>query len=77
LAWKNGWFEFDETDLSAIMRQVSRWYDVEIVYEGTVTNQQFGGRISKYLPMSAITQMLESNGVKGFRLEGKTLKVQP
>jgi ferric-dicitrate binding protein FerR (iron transport regulator) len=77
MAWKNGWFEFDETDLSAIMRQVSRWYDVIIIYEGTLSDQEFGGRISKNLPMSAILTMLESSGVKGFRLEGKKLFVQP
>ena len=77
MAWKNGWFEFDDADLSAIMRQVSRWYDVDIEFEGRSTDQEFGGRISKNLPMSAILRMLESSGVKGFRLEGKKLFVQP
>ena len=77
MAWKNGWFEFDDAELSAIMRQVSRWYDVDIEFEGKSTEQKFGGRISKNLPMSAILRMLESSGVKGFRLEGKKLFVQP
>ena len=77
MAWKNGWFEFDDTDLSAIMRQISRWYDVDIVFEGKSSDQKFGGRISKNLPMSAILGMLESSGVAGFRLEGKKLFVQP
>lgn len=77
MAWKNGWFEFDETDLPTIMRQIGRWYDVEIVYEGKSTTHTFGGRISKNLPMSSILQMLKSNGVKDFRLEGKKLIVQP
>jgi ferric-dicitrate binding protein FerR (iron transport regulator) len=77
MAWKNGWFEFDDTELSAIMRQISRWYDVDVVFEEKSLNQNFGGRISKNLPLSAILQMLQSSGVKGFRLEGKKLYVQP
>ncbi len=77
MAWKNGWFEFDDTELSAIMRQISRWYDVDIVFEEKSSDQKFGGRISKNLPMSAILRMLESSGVTGFRLEGKKLFVQP
>jgi transmembrane sensor len=77
MAWKNGWFEFDDTELSAIMRQVSRWYDVEIIFEEKSSDEKYGGRISKNLPMSAILRMLESSGVKGFRLEGKKLFVQP
>lgn len=76
MSWKNGWFEFDQTDLNTIMRQVSRWYDVDVVYQGKQTAEKFGGRISKNLPLSSVLQMLESNGV-AFRLEGKKLIVIP
>ncbi len=76
LAWKNGWFEFDNTDLATIMRQVSRWYDVDIVYEGKPTSETYGGRISKNLPLSGVMHSLESNGIK-FRLEGRKLYVNP
>jgi len=78
MAWKNGWFEFDQTGLTTIMRQVSRWYDVDITYEGNLRDDKFGGRISKNLPLSDILKSLEANGngVK-FKLEGKKLIVQP
>ncbi len=76
MAWKNGWFEFDQTDLETIMRQVSRWYDVDIAYEGKPAIEKFGGRMSKNLPLSSVLTMLESNGVR-FRLEGKKLVVMP
>ena len=77
LAWKNGWFEFEAADLSSIMRQVNRWYDVDIVYEGQRTEEKFGGRISKNLPLSSILQMLKSNGAADFKLEDRKLIVRP
>jgi ferric-dicitrate binding protein FerR (iron transport regulator) len=75
MAWKNGWFEFDDTDIKMIMRQISRWYDVDIVYETKPGNEKFGGRISRNLNLSNILKMLENYGVH-FKLEGKILVVQ-
>lgn len=77
MAWKNGWFEFDQTDLPVIMRQISRWYNVDVTFEGNGRGQKFFGRISKDVPLSNILQSLEANskGVK-FKLEGTKLIVQ-
>jgi ferric-dicitrate binding protein FerR (iron transport regulator) len=75
MAWKNGWFEFENTDLKMIMRQISRWYDVDIEYETNTGNDRYGGRISRNLNLSSILKMLENYGVH-FRLEGKKLVVQ-
>lgn len=74
IAWKNGWFEFDDTDIKTIMRQISRWYDVDIRYETKTNNEKYGGRISRNLNLSNILKMLENYGVH-FRLERKTLYV--
>jgi transmembrane sensor len=74
MAWKNGWFEFDNTDIKAIMRQISRWYDVDIRYETKTDNQTYGGRISRNINLSNILKMLELYGVH-CKLEGKTLTV--
>jgi transmembrane sensor len=74
MAWKNGWFEFDNTDIRAIMRQISRWYDVDIRYETKTGNETYGGRISRNINLSNILKMLELYGVH-FKLEGKTLTV--
>jgi hypothetical protein len=76
MAWKNGWFEFDQMDLDAIMRQVSRWYDVDIEYEGNLPNEKYGGRIRKSLPLSAVIDMMKMNGVE-CSLNGKILRVLP
>lgn len=74
MAWKNGWFEFDNTDIKAIMRQISRWYDVDIRYETKTDNATYGGRISRNINLSNILKMLELYGVH-CKLEGKTLTV--
>lgn len=74
MAWKNGWFEFDNTDIRTIMRQISRWYDVDIRYETKTGNETYGGRISRNINLSNILKMLELYGVH-FKLEGKTLTV--
>jgi transmembrane sensor len=74
MAWKYGWFEFEKTDIRTIMRQISRWYDVDIRYETKIDNETYGGRISRNLNLSNILKMLENYGVH-FKLEGKTLTV--
>lgn len=74
IAWKTGFFEFDNASLSDIMRQVARWYDIDIAYTNEQTARTYGGRISRSLPLSEILHMLEPNGAK-FILEGRKLKV--
>ena len=70
IAWKNGYFFFDKSDVKTIMRQVSRWYDLDIVYESPVPDLQFSGKIERSLPLSGITHLLESGQIH-FRIEGK------
>ncbi len=74
IAWRKGQFEFNETKLPVIMRQISRWYDVDVKYEGQIPDEAFGGGISRNLPLSDVLKLLEANGLH-FRLENKTLFV--
>ncbi|SEM78596.1 FecR family protein [Chitinophaga rupis] len=74
IAWKTGFFEFDNAGMNVIMRQLARWYDVEVTYGNVNSNRLFGGRISRNLPLSEILHMLEANGAK-FSLEGRRLTV--
>jgi hypothetical protein len=77
VAWKNGLFSFNErTDLYTVMRQISRWYDVEIVYEGTITPMQFGGKIPRSANASEVLKILAYSNVH-FRIEGKKIIVMP
>jgi hypothetical protein len=76
IAWKNGQFDFDRTDLPAIMRQISRWYDVDINYQSTNDTTRFGGGISRQLTLSNVLRLLDKSGVHT-RLEGKKIIVLP
>ncbi len=73
-AWKDGYFRFNNVDLPSIMRQFSRWYDIEIVYENQNFPQQFNGKITRNASLSRVLKILELGGVK-FRIEEKKLIV--
>jgi len=73
MAWKNGKFQFGEgADVKAVMRQVARWYDVDVEYKGTVTGR-IGGTISRNVNASQVFKMLEMTGTVKFRIEGKKI----
>lgn len=74
MAWKEGFFQFDHTDTKTMLRQLARWYDVEVRYEGPIPTRRFGGRINRQLSLSEVLNMLKSSGVN-FRIEGKTIMV--
>ncbi|AXY73447.1 FecR family protein [Paraflavitalea soli] len=76
VAWKNGVFNFHKADLPAVMRQLSRWYDVEIVYQGPVPGRLFGGEIERNLHLSQVLKILSKMGIQ-CTIEGKKLIVQP
>jgi transmembrane sensor len=71
MAWKNGQFYFNGTNLKAIMSQVMRWYDIEVVYEGT-QSISLSGVVERNVPLSQILRLLESNGVQ-YRQEGRRI----
>lgn len=73
-AWKSGFFEFDDADLPAILRQLSRWYDVEIVNETKGETGLFWGRINRQLPLASVLKLLASNGVH-FKINGNKVTI--
>lgn len=77
IAWRDNKFKFGESaTIGTIMRQISRWYDVEIEYKGIV-NQRFWGSISKNVNVSQVLQILEAAGGVKFMVEGKKIVVVP
>ncbi|HET6994794.1 MAG TPA: FecR domain-containing protein [Chitinophagaceae bacterium] len=76
VAWKNGLFLVDNTDLPTIMRQIGRWYDVDVEFRGAVPDRKFGGGVSNRLPLSKVVELLESNNIH-CKIENRKLIVQP
>jgi ferric-dicitrate binding protein FerR (iron transport regulator) len=75
-AWISGFFQFDETDLPTLMRQLKRWYGIDPVYQPMDTVRKFGGRISRKLQLSEVLHILEANNIH-FEIDGKKLIVKP
>jgi ferric-dicitrate binding protein FerR (iron transport regulator) len=77
VAWKNNKFYFGEaTNISSVLRQIARWYNVDVVYNGQEGEGHIGGSVSKDLPLSKVVAMLEMTGNYSFKIEGKKLIVQ-
>lgn len=76
MAWKNGYFRFSRVDIKHIMRQISRWYDVEVAYEGGIPDDEFVGKIGRSENISQILHLLELENVH-FKIEGKKITVLP
>lgn len=76
IAWKNGFFQFRETELKTIMRQVMRWYDVEVIYDENIVDRYFTADISRDKNLAALLKILELSDIH-FKLQGKTLTVKP
>jgi ferric-dicitrate binding protein FerR (iron transport regulator) len=77
IAWKTGLFEFDNTDLAAVMRQLARWYDIEVVYKVAPDKTPLGGSISRRLDLKEVLALLEANGINHFKIEGRKVFVLP
>jgi ferric-dicitrate binding protein FerR (iron transport regulator) len=69
VAWKNGFFRFKETGIHELMRQVARWYDVDVEYNTGRTDQYYTGVISRSQNISALLQMLELTGTVHFQID--------
>ena len=75
-AWKNGLFVFHDATIETIMKQVERWYDAKVVYQGDV-KQLFNATILRSEPLSKLLHLLELNGYVHFKIENKTIYVLP
>lgn len=76
MAWKNGLFNFEDASLEQVMRQLSRWYDIEVIYEKGIPEIYFVGEMGRNMPLIDVLASLETTGVR-FRLEGRKLIVLP
>jgi ferric-dicitrate binding protein FerR (iron transport regulator) len=74
MAWKNGYFRFKETGIRELMRQVERWYNVEVEYRTDRTDQYYTGVVSRSQNISALLQTLELTGTVHFQIDNNPAK---
>ncbi|MNK14979.1 fec operon regulator FecR [compost metagenome] len=75
IAWKNGYFQFNESDLGTIMRQLSRWYNVDVVFEGRSPEELFHLKTPRNLTLEEVLKIFEINGIN-LKIEGRKLIVK-
>lgn len=76
MAWKNGNFQFEGADINSVMKQLARWYDVDVEIKGNIT-EHFGGTISRDVNVSQVFHMLQLTGEVNYKIEGKKIIVTP
>jgi len=76
LAWRNGLFDFSDADIKTIMRQIARWYNLEVAYEGNIPKREFSGKISRNTNLSDVLKILEQSSIH-FRFENRKIIVTP
>lgn len=76
IAWKNGFFQFDNADIQTIMRQFSRWYNVDVTFDGQVKERLFSGAIHRNLTLLQALDLLNYANVH-FNIDGKKITVSP
>lgn len=76
LAWKEGYFVFDDMELRSVMKMIARWYDVEVVYEGDIPPRRFGGTFSKSKDLGGLLSYLGQLSNIHFKQQGKKIMVK-
>ncbi|HEY0175669.1 MAG TPA: FecR domain-containing protein [Pedobacter sp.] len=75
VAWKNGYFIFQNEDMESIMRKISRWYNVDVVFEGDFKDKKFEGSISRFKDVTEILRKFELTGSVYFKIDGRRITV--
>jgi len=76
IAWKNGYFNFDDEKLESIMRSVSRWYDVDVVFEDeSLKSETFGAVTTRFSNIAQLLKIMEQTGDASFGIDGKTIRI--
>ncbi|MES1249823.1 MAG: DUF4974 domain-containing protein, partial [Chitinophaga rupis] len=76
MAWKAGIFNFDHITLKEAMRQLARWYDVDVEYPETLAGRKFGGEMGRDLSLVQVLKLLDGVDMH-FKLEGRKIIVFP
>lgn len=77
IAWKNGVFRFTDKTLDAGMREIARWYNVQVTYKRPeLKNELLGGRISKYASINQVLKKMELANAFRFTVKGREIIVE-
>jgi len=69
IGWKNGEFIFYNERIEKVMKDIARWYDVEVIYQDDVKDKMMWGSVSKFENISKVLKMIELTGVVRFDIQ--------
>lgn len=76
IAWKNGYFNFDDERLENVMKSIARWYNVTVVYQDeSLKSETFGAVTTRFANISTLLKIMEQTGDAHFSIEGSTIKI--
>lgn len=76
VAWKNGLFQFDDADIKTVMRQLSRWYDIEVEFSGAIPKDTFSGKVYRNMSLSKVLDVLSFSQIN-FKIQGRRMTIYP
>lgn len=76
IAWKNGYFQFDDEPLESVMRKIARWYDIEVEFVGKPGGKKFNGIITRNKTLKNALKIMEATENVSFKIEGRKLIVK-
>lgn len=76
VAWKNGLLVFNQVDIKVLLRQISRWYDVDFEFSGDIKTPKVYGEIPRTVNLSEVLKIIETNSKLQFTIEGKKVTVK-
>ncbi|MNK15555.1 fec operon regulator FecR [compost metagenome] len=76
IAWKNGYFQFDDEPLESVMRKIARWYDIEVEFVGKSEGKKFNGIITRNKTLKNALKIMEATENVSFKIEGRKLIVK-
>ncbi|MEC3880686.1 FecR family protein [Parapedobacter sp. 10938] len=75
IAWKDGYFAFADEHISNVMSTIARWYNIEVEYQGDMTNKYFGGTLSRFEDFETLLKTIELTGSVRFKIMGRRVIV--
>lgn len=76
MAWKNGFFSFDNADIETVMRQLERWYDIKVQYRGAIPTVKLNGELDRQIALTDVLRYLSRLNIK-YEREGRTIIILP
>lgn len=72
IAWKNGIFDFGGKSFQSVMKEIERWYDLQVQYKGAVPDFKFSGQMDRGVQLGDLIRFLQQYGLR-IQLEGRKL----